>query len=123
MKSIDQTKAETFAGWLKKIVINQAIDQLRKEKTYKDTVVLEQTHKRTNADQNTAIQSLVTKDLLLLIERLSSPSKEVFKLNILDGYKHKEITKILSIGESKSKWHLAKARRELKESYIKIYGK
>lgn len=121
--------ATKLEAWIRRIVVNTALDHIRKNKSYRSLFV--KTDKITNlegSDQETddisgwwtnALQ-IPQERLFIEINRLPKASRLVFNLYVLDGLKHKEIAKELRISESTSRWHLLNARAILKKSVIDI---
>jgi len=97
--------------WVKTIAIRHLIDEFR-SKAVLNEVSLEEI-----ADQHIYFaqpdEQLRADDILKLIHLLPEPSKAVFNLHVIDGYTHREIGDELHILESTSRWHLAKARKQL----------
>lgn len=109
-----------FSVWIRRIMVNVIIDEFRKNKQYKSQVLFPEDHQleRENADffvANEAEANLRTKDLLRLVQDLPPVTREVLNLQVLEGYTHKEISSMLNISESASKWHLVKAKSILRE--------
>jgi len=52
---------------------------------------------------------------------LPAVTQKVFSLHIFKGYSHKEIGEMLNMAESTSRWHVAEARKNLKQQAHKIY--
>lgn len=112
------TKLNTYTfegsleGWMRKILVNTALNHLKSEKKYYQ-------QKDINDFQDAFVwqdaSSLEAEDLLKMIHSLPSPQKEVFNLFALEGYSHKEIAELLHISEATSKWHLFNARKALQE--------
>ena len=104
-------------GWMKRIMINTAIDRLRK-----DNFLPEIGH----IDDNTWIedrsqasdQTLLYKELILEIKKLPPAYRAVFNLYIIDGFSHQEIANRLHIAVGTSKSNLSKAR-VLLQKFIK----
>lgn len=107
-----------LAGWIAKIVFNCSIDFVRKHTKYKQTINFEV--EKDYPIQNQCISNLQTEELYKLIQKLPNASRSVFCLFVIDGYKHKEIAKMLDITEGTSKWHLANARKELQKNILKL---
>lgn len=107
-KKIDQYKFKgSFEGWLKRIVINTALQSYRK-KNVLSLVNEEIPDEEINVDIDDEEVSL---DFLLkLIQELPERYRLVFNLYVLDGYPHKEIAKMLNISEGTSKSNLSRAR-------------
>lgn len=61
-------------------------------------------------------EELVSPDFLMkIIQELPERYRLVFNLYSMDGFSHKEISKMLKISEGTSKSNLARARLKLKE--------
>lgn len=109
MHTYDTSKASLYT-WIRKIVVNTAIDFIRQRSRYK-TVELEK------ADDPVidavAVQRLSAKELLQLVQQLSPATQTVFNLYVIEGYNHREIATLVGISEGTSKWHLSEARRQL----------
>jgi RNA polymerase sigma factor (sigma-70 family) len=112
---IDQYHLDTsFNAWLRRIMINSAIDHYRRERKHynhisTDDAVLPQIH------LNGAIEELSYGELMGLVQRLSPGYRAVFNLYVIDGYNHEEIGKMLGISTGTSKSNLMKARANLKK--------
>jgi RNA polymerase sigma factor (sigma-70 family) len=110
------SKIDTFRfecplpAWIRKIVVNTAINHLRKEKDFQYSVELEYATGMESAINN-AISTLNLEELLNLVRSLPIGCQTVFNLYAIDGYDHKEIGEKLgiSIGTSKSQYARAKA--------------
>ena len=112
-KNITQFKgAGSFEGWIRRIVVNEALMYLRKKHNFKMTVEI-----NNNVDVKTKISvedQLAANDILALLNQLPTGYRTVFNLYVLEGYKHREIAEILgiSINTSKSQLILAKKRMQ-----------
>lgn len=111
---------ESFRAWTSSIAIRTCIDEIRKTKRYQHHVDTRDTDKlvmleKNNADQNTAPEKMQAEDLLKLVRELPDVTREVFNLNALDGFSHREVAEILGISETASRWHVHHARQILKE--------
>ena len=120
-----QNYEASFAGWIKTIIINTAIDHYRKYNKSYNISLIEDSHAdiiETSAD---AIDHMAYKELIALVQNLSPSYRTVFNLYVLDGYKHEEIAKQLKISVGASKSNLAKARvniqNMLKQKNLKLY--
>ncbi len=102
----------SFEGWMKRIVINTALQKHRKQKVY--GLTNEELLKDENIEVDTDGEP--TLDFLLeCVQGLPDRYRQVFSLYVLDGYSHKEISEMLQISEGTSKSNLARARLALKE--------
>jgi len=112
---IDQYNPETsFQGWLRRTMINTAIDHYRKEVKHYNQVSI---HDDESSVSIPVIpeDDLAHQDLVSLIQQLSPAYRAVFNLYVVDGHNHKEISKILGISEGTSKSNLLKAREVLRK--------
>lgn len=111
---LDSFKAEgSFEGWIRRIMVNESISQLRKDKKleFKDTVVIEN-----SLEHVTYLKSeLEVAEIQKIIDGLPHGYKTVFVLYAIEGYKHSEISELLQISESTSKTQLFKARKMLQQ--------
>jgi RNA polymerase sigma factor (sigma-70 family) len=107
-----------FEAWIRRIMINTAIDAYRKNRRYRETIhltdlAISSSH-ASAVDYNEADLHFDAEQLLDLIRQLPSMTNQVFNLFALDGYSHKEIASMLDIAEGTSKWHLSTARKKLR---------
>lgn len=103
----------SFEGWIRKIMVNTALEQYRKNKNLYAVVDAEEVQE--DLTENFLIESMDAKYLLKLIHELPSGYKAVFNLYAIEGYGHKEIAELLGISEGTSKSQLARARALLKK--------
>lgn len=111
-KKIDQFKhIGSFEGWMKRIVINTALQSYREKKVL--NLVEENYPDEVEVEVNESDLSL---DFLLkIIQELPERYRMVFNLYVLDGFSHKEIASLMGIAEGTSKSNLSRARLILKE--------
>ena len=116
-------KIETFTGeasfgaWLKRIVINQSLDWLKKQKI--PTVELQENVEYLPDDGPWEIESEIKiSTIYKCIESLPQKCKNVVKLILLEGYDHQEVSQILEISEVASRSQLSRGKSKLKELLI-----
>jgi RNA polymerase sigma factor (sigma-70 family) len=104
----------SFGSWLKRIVINHCIDQLKKRRLeFVDSEHLPLCGEDTS--ENWSFDPGITKDLILeAIERLPEKYRIVVKLYLLEGYDHEEISSIVQIPVKTSRTHLFRGRQQLR---------
>jgi RNA polymerase sigma-70 factor (ECF subfamily) len=119
IKNFDCDKG-SFEGWAKKIITNTAIDFSRTQKNRHQFVALDDEHKEERSLHQLP-HSHSEEEVLYLIKKLPAVTQKVFSLFIFKGYSHKEISQLLDIAESTSRWHVAEARKNLKQQAHKIY--
>lgn len=104
---------QPFKGWLRRILINTALDQYRQAvKHYHHEAV--EAADQTAATDTDAYSQLAHEELIALIQQLSPAYRLVFNLYVIDGYSHEEIAGQLGITVGASKSNLARARENLK---------
>lgn len=109
----------SFEGWMRRIMVNTAIDNFRKNKKYYYHAELENTINDI-AYSVEITDNLTQKELLKTIQELPTGYRTVFNLFVIEGYSHKEIAEVLNISVSTSKTQLLKAKRSLAEKIERI---
>ncbi len=102
----------SFEGWMKRIMINTALQKYRK-KTHLNLI-----HEDFVSDEvvvDVDEEEISLQFLLNLIQDLPNQYRMVFNLYVLDGYSHKEVATQLGISEGTSKSNLSRARNILKK--------
>lgn len=112
MDQYDAARASLYT-WMRRIMINTAIDFLRKRQVYHNMDVLTDMQEDAGIE-NDAIQKMNGGELLKAIRQLPATTCTVFNLYVIDGFSHREIAALLQISEGTSRWHLSEARRQLK---------
>jgi len=109
----------SLVGWIKRIMINTALEKYRK----KAQLYAIGDHINTGYDivPENVIDDLSVQDILNMVRELSPQYKMVFNLFAIDGYSHKEIGEMLGISEGTSKSNLARARYILQEKVKKNF--
>lgn len=107
------TNKGSFEGWMRRIVVNTAIDMIRKSKhQLKETDIENAVGEEVSDD---AIDSLELEYLYQLIQELPSGYRMVFNMYAIEGYSHREIGEKLSISESTSRSQYTRARGLLRK--------
>lgn len=103
-----------FLGWVRTIVINTCLNELRRVIKYS---VKELTEEEWNVYPTLpdTYSCISEKEIMALVVALPDATRFVFNLYIMEGYTHAKIAEMLKISEGTSKWHLNKARFILKE--------
>jgi RNA polymerase sigma factor (sigma-70 family) len=114
LKSIKQYKYQgSFDGWIRKIVINTAIDYCKDNLVHYSHVPCEEA-RETEADTFDFANQLSANELLTIIKKIPPGYNLVFNLYAIEGYSHPEIAQMLHISESSSRSQLCKARGYIK---------
>lgn len=101
-------------GWMKKIMINSALQYLRKWKKDWNHLNAEDFNESFQTEE-VIFAKLGLEELTRLIQNLPSGYRIVFNLYVIEGYKHKEIAELLNISVNTSKSQLFKAKALLKK--------
>ncbi len=118
----------SFEGWMRRVVVNTAIDYLRKKKN--DHVFLgeegspeehkdEQLDEEEDVKEEEEFKQAKAQEIIQALQELSPVYRTVFNLYVVENYSHKEIAEMLDINIGTSKSNLAKAKRNLKEVLAK----
>jgi RNA polymerase sigma factor (sigma-70 family) len=106
----------SFEGWMKRIMINEALGFIRKNKSMYLEIEIEAADKEPDFDK--LFTELETKDLLKMVNELPSGYRTIFNLYAIEGYSHKEIAEMLGINENTSKSQLSRARMHLQKKLL-----
>ncbi len=109
----------SFEGWLRRIMVNEAINYYRKSSLlqFKE---YESVDFKIEGFELSGLEKMTQQELLGLLEKLPTGYRIVFNLFAIEGYPHTEISKLLDISESTSKSQYRKARLKLQELVIKL---
>lgn len=108
----------SFEGWIRRIVVNTAIESYRKNLRMLNVVNIDDAPEV--ASQPADFSRLGMKDLMRLIQKLADGYRMVFNMYVIEGYSHKEIAATLGISEGASKSQLSRARAILQAEIIKM---
>lgn len=110
----------SFEGWMKRIIVNTALDYLKYQKPHSEEIDDKNTFNSDFYFENDAIDKFSVDDILQQVQTLPPMSRAVFNLNVMEGFKHKEISEKLGISEGTSHWHLQNARKLLVDKLSKF---
>lgn len=102
----------SFEGWLRKIMVREAISFLRQQKHVEFPVDDFSFH---NQPVNNIQTGMALDEIQQCIDQLPEGCKMVFVMNVIEGYKHQEIAQLLNISEGASKSQLFKAKQLLQD--------
>lgn len=109
----------SFEGWVRRIMVNTAIDYFRKRK--KDFILLdeesalEELVKAEEEDEENEGYGFTPQDIKDAMQKLTPAYRTIFNLYVFENMSHKEIGEHLGISDGTSKSNLAKARRNLRK--------
>ncbi|MEI6488914.1 MAG: RNA polymerase sigma factor [Bacteroidota bacterium] len=108
----------SLEGWVRKIIINTALTNIRKTKKLKHNVDLDSVEFAL-VDTNYLGDNFAAKELLKVIQSLPIGFRTVFNLHAIEGYSHKEIGEMMGISEGTSKSQYSRAKIHL-QKIIKV---
>ena len=104
-----------FGAWLKRIVVNKAINHIKKKQIEIASLDIEQHDLALENNTDEYDISYSTEMIREAIQKLPKGYRVVFSLYLLEGYDHQEIADILGITVSTSKSQYNRAKKKLKE--------
>jgi len=107
-------EVNTFSSWIKRIVINNCINAIRKKKL--DTAQLEENADFVEEEEDDfEYARFQAAQIMQVIDLLPDGCKTVLNLYLFEGYDHKEIGEILGVSESASKAQYCKAKARIRK--------
>lgn len=104
-----------FGSWLKKIVINKCINEIKRRKVdlqfFDEMGYFDSSEDKPESYRD----GLSIENIKQAMNVLPKGSRMIFSLYLMEGYDHKEISQILNISESNSKSQFMRAKRKIKE--------
>ena len=111
------TSKGSFEGWMRRIMVNTAIDSIRKHKAERMEAT-EDVHLEmlvgVEEEEEIGGRDFTVKEILDAMGHLSPSYRAVFNLYVFDNYSHQEISEKLGISVGASKSNLAKAKRNMR---------
>jgi RNA polymerase sigma factor (sigma-70 family) len=104
----------TFGAWLKKIVVNKSINQLRKRKL--DLIDIEKTNLGHLPEEESADEKeieLRVEDIKKAVKLLPNGYRTVLSLYLFEGYDQEEIAEILRVSHATVRTQYMRAKQKL----------
>lgn len=118
LTNIEQFKGNgSFEGWIRRIVINEALMFLRKKHNFNMTVEIDDVDVPWHSNVQAELEA---RDILDLLDQLPTGYRTIFNLYVLEGYKHREIAELLDISINTSKSQLILAKKRMQEMLEKV---
>lgn len=115
---LNQFKHEgSFEGWIRRIMVNESLTYIRRNKHMYLEVDIEDAHRQ--PDYAVLDNHLHAEDLMKLVEQLPTGYRTVFNMYAIEGFSHKEIAEAMGISENTSKSQLSRARAMLQKHLLK----
>jgi RNA polymerase sigma factor (sigma-70 family) len=120
----------SFEGWIKRIMVNTAIDNYQGNLKHYFHSRIEDLEDTLQPEEHSAPDPLLeqkpeipNEKLMELVQALPDGYRLVFNLYAIEGYGHKEIGEMLNISENTSKTQLMKARKTLRKCLSELVHK
>ena len=102
-------------GWMRRIMVNTAIDELRKNHLTPEIGELSENAWEQVDNSQKADQKILYKELIEHVRKLPPSYRTVFNMYVIDGFSHQEIADQLGVSVGTCKSNLSKAREHLKK--------
>lgn len=103
----------SFGGWLKRIVVNNSLDHLHKNK--KETPLNEHMEVVELETESDEIEKLRIADIKEALNKIKDDYRVMISLYLFEGYDHEEISEILDISYNLSRTRYSRARKKLRD--------
>ncbi len=110
----------SFEGWMHRIIVNTALEKFRSKHNLFRVDNIDQIQEPDADPDNDDYSGLEAVDLLDIIRELPPKYRMVFNLYAIEGYSHKEISRMINISEGTSKSNLSRARAILQKK-VNLY--
>jgi RNA polymerase sigma-70 factor (ECF subfamily) len=117
------TKLDTFSGdvtfgaWLKRIVINRSLTEIKKNQRI-NTLPLEKADVDQYEESNEDYTEVQAKEILEKINNLKQNYKIALTLHLIEGYNYEEIAQIMEISYENSRTTVSRAKNKLRTLLI-----
>lgn len=118
----------TFGAWLKRIVINKSLTQLKKNNRYQE-VKMEVVTNDEIEEETIDYKGLNPKNVLNILQSLKDNYRVVLTLNLIEGYDYEEIAQILNYTNENVRTTVSRAKKKLKQVLLakntqtQVYGR
>jgi RNA polymerase sigma-70 factor (ECF subfamily) len=112
-KIVDFKMEGSLEGWIRRIVVNTALDTIRKNKKLLDDVQVEEVQYKVSFTDH-QFDGMDLAQLLKMIDAMPDGYRIVFNMFAIEGYSHKEIADTLGVTENTSKSQYSRARAFLR---------
>lgn len=106
--------AMPFKPWLRRVLINTAINAYNKKRLNFKTESLNTQKYDIEVESEDILSGISYQEIIGMLQELPPAYRTVFNLYVIEGYNHEEIGKILGISAGTSKSNLHKAKAQLK---------
>ncbi|OAV45464.1 RNA polymerase sigma factor [Lewinella sp. 4G2] len=110
----------SFEGWIRRIVVNEALMLLRKKHALKQATEIADVNPQYFSTPASATASLSEADILHQLDLMPVGYRTVFNLYVVEGYKHREIADMLGISINTSKSQLILAKKRMRDQLSQL---
>jgi len=111
----------SFEGWMRRIMVTTAFNFYKRKRFISNESELVSLPEG-EVSEHEVIARLLHEELMNIVSELPQGYRNVFSLNSVEGYSHKEIGKMLNISENTSKSQLTRARMSLQKKVCRLNG-
>lgn len=112
----------SFEGWMRRIMVTTALNFYKKKNLINKNIDFEDVRVHL-PNEHEILSKMSHEELMSIVGGLPDGYRRVFHLNILEGYSHKEIGKMMNISVNTSKSQLSRARGSLKTKIIDLLAR
>lgn len=113
-QKIDQYGEDgSFGGWLKRIIVNNSLDHLHKNKN--ETELKDHMEVVESENESDDMNKIRLVDIKEALKKIKEEYRVIISLYLFDGYDHEEISEILNISYNLSRTRYSRARKKLKD--------
>ena len=108
----------TFGAWLKRIVINKSLTQLKKNNKYQDVKMEVISDTKDETDDAVNYSDLHASKVVEKLNSLKDNYRIVLNLNLIEGYDYEEISPILGFTNENVRTTISRAKKKLKQLLV-----
>lgn len=116
----DYSGTGSFIGWLRKVTVNTAITNYHKNLKYRYHIEIEDLVSAETGVESFEEDFFTSDELYKVLNELPAGYRMVFNLYAVEGYKHKEIAKMLGIDTNTSKSQYSRAKAAIRDKLEKL---
>jgi RNA polymerase sigma factor (sigma-70 family) len=116
----DYSGTGSFIGWLRKVTVNTAITNYHKNLKYRYHIDIEDFVSAETGVESFEEDFFTSDELYKVLNELPAGYRMVFNLYAVEGYKHKEIAKMLGIDTNTSKSQYSRAKAAIRDKLEKL---
>ena len=103
----------TFGSWLKRIVINKCLTQLKKNNRFEEVKM--EVYREEKVEEDLSIDSSIKPQLILnAMNDLKENYRVALNLHLIEGYDYEEISEIMNISYENSRTTISRAKSKLR---------